>query len=1385
MAREVSSKTIDGITDLVVVAPIKPGMIEAFENITFETRLKLVAEALHKIRVNAREHELVGPYADTVERILTLFNFRIGVLDRGFHELSEGSSAGEPSLVARRYMFLVATFDGPFEPYMRLIWKPLGPFLDLLLCNCVDYKLATGTGYPEYIDWVRRHQVEPSIFYSTSGNTLRDQIYLADLEKMQRESDPALGHAAGSPDGRLARMTLQDPAQKAEAVWQIGPDPVKSVKNIKESLRLSFEALNVLYRLADYFPPDRESSSVEGDILIQAAQELLPTLRERIRTTLAAPNVEPFLGFKKTLTALGVTGNKAGPLHDQWRWFCKEVPAKPIAAPSAPDDKEIQKGLLTGFDGDGRSTSRAMMMHFAVTDRQAAAQFIQWFLQPSWEAYADPAEDPTGVWPHIYKALAFTASGLRAMGVPESDYQAFPKEFRDGLFKRAPLIGDVRDSHPRRWKMPARFDTAELMDDAERPSIHTEEIDLVAQFRQTVVFGADREDLEFRDFENQALSLESQLNPAQLRSLKSNIQSHLQGHISPGAAIFLAIDDDFDRDLAEKLNSADFLTRTALFLKYAADFSGLSLLAVESSFRPLEPNSDNPGDYDNRDHFGFVDGLSQPQPSPDVPNFDPCKPYDNKIEYGELFVGHKNGRGDSADQQNWDQKQGLQHNGSFMVLRKIAQYPDRFDAIAGSSDLDEVIVKQAMVGRTAQGEPLIKGAGQNDFTYQADKAQAQCPFSAHVRLANPRDEFQGRRAPRILRRGMSYGEKYDAADPVSAAKPRGIMFVAYMASIAEQYEVIQRWLNGGNPTGVSSAANDPLTGAAQEPGDRTFRFFSPDGKVRRVVLPESKPVTEVQWGLYAFVPSRSALEMICTDQLKLLPEPQTSVGQGIIKRIERLPEVEQRREWKRLLEDFSVKDTADQNLMPEVWRAIRIDFNGAMRLKHGVAYEGEVRTQSELTAEETPVILVASWPLIEQVLSDPEHFSVSEQGARTRKSFGAIYVSMDPDPNDAPGCPVSDYAKESEATNRVVYDVSQNKQSEVFNEAYRIARERLEQVKLFNSKLIGERTFYKIELRRDFLVPVLGKLCTWLFDIPDTTIGTPGEGYIELGPWGWEPIDPSAGTVAAEEMRKPRCPGDFMAPSRYSFYPRPSASIQDYGTKHGLGLRAASLNLIKAKRNTFKGLISQKLAELRFSDDLLARNIIGNMEGMLPPTDGIMRGIFYEWIDRDEMWRNQSRYLEGRDRSKPATLEQTYDALRFAVETAMCKRPAPDLLYRTATKASKIGDVEVNAGDTVILGLVAPMLESLEKGSEPFIEAVFGGERGAAWQPAGMPTHACPAYHMVMAMVYGMIAALFDSGRIVVQPASLILRISDWPGAPPPDPVLTANIEELGFSPYI
>src|SRR3546814_18618622 len=83
MAREVTSKILDGINDLVIMAPIREGFISAYEPVTYATRLRVIGEALNDVRATAREYETITPIADASERILSLLDLKAGNIDNG------------------------------------------------------------------------------------------------------------------------------------------------------------------------------------------------------------------------------------------------------------------------------------------------------------------------------------------------------------------------------------------------------------------------------------------------------------------------------------------------------------------------------------------------------------------------------------------------------------------------------------------------------------------------------------------------------------------------------------------------------------------------------------------------------------------------------------------------------------------------------------------------------------------------------------------------------------------------------------------------------------------------------------------------------------------------------------------------------------------------------------------------------------------------------------------------------------------------------------------------------------------------------------------------------------------------------------------------------
>ena len=83
--------------------------------------------------------------------------------------------------------------------------------------------------------------------------------------------------------------------------------------------------------------------------------------------------------------------------------------------------------------------------------------------------------------------LAFTWTGLRALGVPEESLATFPDEFRQGMAARADILGDTGANHPDNWVGGLADDDLHAIailfarDEAERRRCTSEHAKLVAR----------------------------------------------------------------------------------------------------------------------------------------------------------------------------------------------------------------------------------------------------------------------------------------------------------------------------------------------------------------------------------------------------------------------------------------------------------------------------------------------------------------------------------------------------------------------------------------------------------------------------------------------------------------------------------------------------------------------------------------------------------------------------------------------------------------------------------------------------------------------------------------------------------------------------------------
>jgi Dyp-type peroxidase family len=315
-----------------------------------------------------------------------------------------------------------------------------------------------------------------------------------------------------------------------------------------------------------------------------------------------------------------------------------------------------------------------------------------------------------------------------------------------------------------------------------------------------------------------------------------------------------------------------------------------------------------PGALAGHEHFGFLDGVSQPglrgrishgkhdvltpRQNPDDP--DQGKPGQDLLWPGEFIFGYpsqdpsdmkKAGPDSLTDGQGNAVAPKGARDGAYLVFRRLRQDVFKFHSFvntqAAALSLQPDQLGSKLVGRWRSGAPVLRAPNQDDpplgnddcannhFEFEqatphtrnqpsneqctditfpespGDQSGDICPFSAHIRKSYPRDDVSQNanqynpdeashrlnendtQTHRLLRRGIPFGpsSQSNPEAPVDDGVDRGLLFMAYMTSIVDQFEfVTEQWVNNANFKEPNTGL-DPILGQLNNAdGTRTRSF---------------------------------------------------------------------------------------------------------------------------------------------------------------------------------------------------------------------------------------------------------------------------------------------------------------------------------------------------------------------------------------------------------------------------------------------------------------------------------------------------------------------------------------------------------------------------------
>ena len=286
---------------------------------------------------------------------------------------------------------------------------------------------------------------------------------------------------------------------------------------------------------------------------------------------------------------------------------------------------------------------------------------------------------------------------------------------------------------------------------------------------------------------------------------------------------------------------------------------------------------------DGLEHFGYVDGVSQPLFFKDeFEKFTATATPSSGVDlawkpFAPLSLV-------LVDDPTTEVKHAF---GSYFVFRKLEQDVRAFKKneqdIATALKLeneDRELAGALVVGRFEDGTPVtltktdgLIGSGEaNNFNYDNDREGLRCPFHAHIRKSNPRGTGKGSlkedKSHIMARRGIPFGLR--EVTPLIDSQPEqfpsgggvGLLFQSFQANLKDQFEFIQKsWVNDPtfprNGTGI-----DPIIGQGGNAAVRLYKWPTKYGEPGEPTEASFAQFVKMKGGEYFFAPSIEGLKAL-------------------------------------------------------------------------------------------------------------------------------------------------------------------------------------------------------------------------------------------------------------------------------------------------------------------------------------------------------------------------------------------------------------------------------------------------------------------------------------------------------------------------------------------